>query len=93
MTFIKTFDEFNSDIQHAGTTVISSLFTKPVLYFDIIFDNKTLLGDISSKLETIGYLKKEIKESMDNLHLDRHLRRCRKLMTIECGRNITFMFV
>lgn len=46
------------DIQHVGSTAVASLYAKPVLDIDIIIDDKTILAEVSSKLEKIGYLNK-----------------------------------
>ncbi len=49
---------FDIDIQHIGSTSIPGLSAKPILDIDIILYNKSLLFDISSRLEKIGYVDK-----------------------------------
>jgi GrpB-like predicted nucleotidyltransferase (UPF0157 family) len=46
------------DIQHVGSTSIEGLFAKPILDIDIIIVDKTLLNNITSRLEKIGYNSK-----------------------------------
>jgi GrpB-like predicted nucleotidyltransferase (UPF0157 family) len=58
MALLKTLNGFEIDIQHVGSTAIPNLFAKPILDIDIIIDNKTLLGDITTRLERIGYINK-----------------------------------
>ena len=55
---MKSLNGFELDIQHVGSTAIPDLFAKPILDIDIIIDNKTLLDDISTRLEKIGYINK-----------------------------------
>ncbi len=52
------FVDYNLDIQHVGSTSIPDLCAKPILDIDIIVENKSLIGDISARLETIGYLSR-----------------------------------
>lgn len=49
---------FEIDIQHVGSTAIFDLAAKPILDIDIIIEDKTLLKEISQKLEKIGYFNK-----------------------------------
>ncbi|HSK12382.1 MAG TPA: GrpB family protein [Phnomibacter sp.] len=48
----------NIDIEHIGSTSIEGLFAKPILDIDIILVEKDLIGDITLKLEKIGYRSK-----------------------------------
>ncbi len=45
-------------IQHVGSTSIPGLYAKPILDIDIVIENKTLLNEISARLEKIGYKNK-----------------------------------
>ncbi len=49
---------FEIDIQHVGSTSINGLCAKPVLDIDIILHNKTMLEQITTILEHIGYVNK-----------------------------------
>lgn len=51
----KELNEFEIDIQHVGSTSIPGLYAKPILDIDIIINNKIHLGDISNRLELLGY--------------------------------------
>jgi GrpB-like predicted nucleotidyltransferase (UPF0157 family) len=44
------------DIQHVGSTAIPNLPAKPILDIDIIIHDKSLLTDISKRLEDFGYI-------------------------------------
>lgn len=46
------------DIQHIGSTAIPNLPAKPILDIDIIINDKSLLGEVSKRLENIGYNNK-----------------------------------
>ena len=46
------------DIQHVGSTSIPGLFAKPILDIDVIIEEKKLLGEITLRLEKIGYASK-----------------------------------
>lgn len=46
------------DIQHVGSTSVPGLFAKPIIDVDIIIDNKNLIGDVSQRLEDLGYKNK-----------------------------------
>jgi GrpB-like predicted nucleotidyltransferase (UPF0157 family) len=46
------------DIQHVGSTSVKGLFAKPILDIDIIIADKTLLNNITLRLEKIGYNSK-----------------------------------
>lgn len=46
------------NIQHIGSTSVHGLFAKPILDIDIIIDDKSLLQDIATRLEKIGYKSK-----------------------------------
>lgn len=48
----------NVDIQHVGSTSIPGVFAKPILDIDIIIQDKSLLQEITSRLERIGYMSK-----------------------------------
>ncbi|MEJ8819266.1 GrpB family protein [Lacibacter sp. H407] len=50
--------DFNIDIQHVGSTSIPGLFAKPVLDVDIILHNKSMLEQVTTILERIGYVNK-----------------------------------
>lgn len=43
-------------IEHVGSTAIPELYAKPVLDIDIIISSKSILGNIISKLESVGYI-------------------------------------
>jgi GrpB-like predicted nucleotidyltransferase (UPF0157 family) len=49
---------FQIDIQHVGSTSIPGLLAKPILDIDLIINDKTLLDDVSARLEEIGYVNK-----------------------------------
>ena len=49
--------DFDIDIQHIGSTSIPGLCAKPIIDIDIILKQKIQLGDISAKLEKLGYKK------------------------------------
>jgi GrpB-like predicted nucleotidyltransferase (UPF0157 family) len=49
---------FDINIQHVGSTAIPGLYAKPVLDIDIIIEDKTLLNEITARLEKAGYLNK-----------------------------------
>lgn len=46
------------DIQHVGSTSVPNLCAKPILDIDLIIEDKTLLNEISTRLQKIGYLCK-----------------------------------
>jgi len=48
----------DTDIQHVGSTAVPGLFAKPILDIDIIISNKSLFGELASRLEKIGYINK-----------------------------------
>lgn len=50
--------DFEIDIQHVGSTSIPEQYAKPILDIDIIVANKSLLGDITARLENFGYTSK-----------------------------------
>ena len=50
--------DFDIDIQHIGSTSIPGLCAKPIIDIDIILKQKIQLGDISAKLEKLGYKNK-----------------------------------
>jgi len=46
------------DIEHVGSTAIAALICKPIIDIDIILYDKTLIPQISSNLEQLGYISK-----------------------------------
>ncbi|RIW15770.1 GrpB family protein [Algoriphagus lacus] len=52
---LQVLEEYEIDVQHVGSTAIPNLFAKPILDIDVILENKSLIGEITSKLELIGY--------------------------------------
>jgi GrpB-like predicted nucleotidyltransferase (UPF0157 family) len=50
--------DFEIDIQHVGSTCIPGLHAKPILDIDLIINDKTQLGDIAEKLESVGYISR-----------------------------------
>lgn len=49
---------FKIDIQHIGSTCIPGLHAKPILDIDLIINDKTQLGEIAEKLESVGYISR-----------------------------------
>ncbi len=50
--------EFPCDVQHVGSTAVPGLYAKPILDIDIIIEDKALLGGITTRLESLGYIAK-----------------------------------
>jgi GrpB-like predicted nucleotidyltransferase (UPF0157 family) len=48
--------DFPCDVQHVGSTAVTGLWAKPILDVDIIIEDKTLLGGITTRLEGLGYI-------------------------------------
>ena len=50
--------DFEIDIQHVGSTAIPGLCAKPLLDIDIILHNKSMLQQVATTLESLGYNNK-----------------------------------
>lgn len=44
-----------TNIEHVGSTAIPGLIAKPILDIDIVITDQKLLGDVSARLEELGY--------------------------------------
>ena len=55
---INELNDFEIDIQHVGSTAIPGLCAKSVLDIDIILHNKSMLEQVTTILERIGYVNK-----------------------------------
>jgi len=84
----KILEGLPAEIQHVGSTSIPGVWAKPIIDLDIIIEDKSLLDEISVRLQKADISIKENREFRDDLRLDNFL----IAPVQETGRNTISMF-